>query len=115
MHWFWRAAIAVLVGCVWGPLWIWFGAPTLNVVEAISPDLVAIAFSPAWYRNPPLVAALAVIDYGPAGAIAVTTYAVLTRCFDRRADGTRETRCRECGYILRGITEPRCPECGERI
>jgi rubrerythrin len=30
-----------------------------------------------------------------------------------RAD--RETRCRKCGYILRGITEPRCPECGEPI
>ncbi len=27
----------------------------------------------------------------------------------------RETRCRRCGYILRGISEPRCPECGERI
>ena len=26
-----------------------------------------------------------------------------------------ETRCRQCDYILRGITEPRCPECGERI
>jgi hypothetical protein len=31
----------------------------------------------------------------------------------RRRDG--ETRCRRCGYILRGISEPRCPECGERI
>lgn len=27
----------------------------------------------------------------------------------------RETRCRKCGYILRGISEARCPECGERI
>ena len=27
----------------------------------------------------------------------------------------RETCCRKCLYILRGITEPRCPECGERI
>ena len=26
-----------------------------------------------------------------------------------------ETRCRNCGYILRGLTEPRCPECGEGI
>ena len=26
-----------------------------------------------------------------------------------------ETRCRKCGYILRGLIEPRCPECGERI
>ena len=29
--------------------------------------------------------------------------------------GADETRCRKCGYILRGISEPRCPECGERI
>jgi DNA-directed RNA polymerase subunit RPC12/RpoP len=33
----------------------------------------------------------------------------------RKKDGDRETRCRRCGYILRGISEPRCPECGERI
>ena len=30
-------------------------------------------------------------------------------------EDNRETRCRKCRYILRGITEPRCPECGERI
>jgi len=29
--------------------------------------------------------------------------------------GDDETRCRRCGHILRGLTEPRCPECGERI
>lgn len=27
----------------------------------------------------------------------------------------RETRCRRCGYILRGLSEPRCSECGEDI
>ena len=32
-----------------------------------------------------------------------------------RAPGGGQTRCRKCGYILRGLTEPRCPECGERI
>ena len=26
-----------------------------------------------------------------------------------------ETRCRRCGYILRGLAEPRCPECGKSI
>lgn len=26
-----------------------------------------------------------------------------------------ETRCRKCGYILRGISELRCSECGEVI
>ena len=29
--------------------------------------------------------------------------------------GDHETRCRRCGHILRGLTEPRCPECGEGI
>lgn len=38
---------------------------------------------------------------------------VLTWLSVRRPDN--ETRCRKCGYILRGLTEPRCPECGERI
>ncbi len=32
-----------------------------------------------------------------------------------RIRGDAETRCRKCGYILRGLSEPRCPECGERI
>ncbi len=32
---------------------------------------------------------------------------------ERRRD--TETRCRKCGYILRGLSEPRCSECGERI
>ncbi len=32
---------------------------------------------------------------------------------DRQRDAL--TRCRACGHILRGLSEPRCPECGERI
>ena len=31
------------------------------------------------------------------------------------ARGAGETRCRKCGYILRGLSEPRCPECGTPI
>ena len=26
-----------------------------------------------------------------------------------------ECRCRKCGYILKGISEPKCSECGEQI
>ena len=33
--------------------------------------------------------------------------------FVRRTD--KETRCRKCGYILRGLSAPKCPECGEHI
>lgn len=46
--------------------------------------------------------------------ICLSAYGILTSLFSpKRPDN--ETRCRQCGYILRGITEPRCPECGERI
>ena len=29
--------------------------------------------------------------------------------------GPSETRCRKCGFVLRGLSQPRCPECGEAI
>jgi high-affinity Fe2+/Pb2+ permease len=46
--------------------------------------------------------------------IAVSVYhKLLLRSGWNRPD--RETHCRKCRYILRGISEPRCPECGERI
>lgn len=50
-------------------------------------------------------------------AITVTAVASLawTLVCISHARGDGETRCRSCGYILRGLTEPRCPECGERI
>jgi hypothetical protein len=31
------------------------------------------------------------------------------------ARGEFECRCRRCGHILRGLSQPRCPECGEGI
>jgi hypothetical protein len=44
-------------------------------------------------------------------AVAVVVYGLLWR------GGTKPqyTRCRKCGYILHGLSEPRCPECGEPI
>jgi rubrerythrin len=51
----------------------------------------------------------------PVLLIAFSIYGLLTWRFGPRAPPDSETRCRECGYILRGISEPRCPECGERI
>jgi hypothetical protein len=47
--------------------------------------------------------------------VAFATYGILTRFFGPKLFSPNETRCRKCGYILRGISEPRCPECGERI
>jgi hypothetical protein len=47
--------------------------------------------------------------------IALAVYGLLTLYLRPKTIPDRETRCRKCGHILRGITEPRCPECGERI
>ena len=33
----------------------------------------------------------------------------------RRPTFDGETRCRNCGYVLRGLVRPMCPECGEAI
>ena len=43
--------------------------------------------------------------------LALIVYGLLTHWWGPKLD--RETRCRKCGYILRGISEPRCSECGE--
>ena len=67
-----------------------------------------------------------VIAFGIPGPIELLVIAVLlgvpvlcivflARWLLKKRSADRETRCRKCGYILRGIPEPRCSECGERI
>ena len=109
MHWFWRATIAVAVGfvfavlsaesvqhaeltlwCVYGPL---FRVPFPSTTGA------RIGAMCLWVM--------------PTIIIVIASFGIATYYFKSPRD--RETRCRKCGYILRGIPEPRCPECGERI
>lgn len=53
--------------------------------------------------------------YGlPCGFCAVIVYHFVAKRYGGIRDDN-ETRCRKCGYILKGITEPRCSECGEWI
>lgn len=47
------------------------------------------------------------------GTPALIVVAIVAGQFIVKPDS--ETRCRKCGYILRGISEPRCSECGEVI
>ena len=108
MHVVWRGVIAVLVGCVVGSVvghyldeWTDWAA-TRAIVQALSSEerpaypLVEITLN-AYHALPMVI-------------VAVVVFALLPR---RRHDS--ETRCRNCGYILRGLVEPRCPECGEKI
>ncbi|UCG16144.1 MAG: hypothetical protein JSV19_12700 [Phycisphaerales bacterium] len=100
MHWFWRAAIAVIVGF----------AGSLALSVATYAFLTAFVAPP----NTSFLIGLSITRSIVPLIIAVCVYGLLTARYGPKAHD-RETRCRECGYILRGITEPRCPECGERI
>jgi len=115
MHWFWRAVIAVMVGAVVRD------TMTSGAIFAIADRgytwMVAGCFKQPWlircdtwqgrlcdavvFGVPPILAGLVV-------------YGLLGRLGSARIPES-QTRCRKCGYILRGISEPRCPECGERI
>ena len=99
MHWFWRAAIAVTIGVVFNTFLFAFGDAVLTPLQGIVGKFtLTLAMMSAMSCFPLL------------------TYGILTRLYHPNTeflDG--DTRCRKCGYILRGISEPRCSECGEVI
>ena len=125
LHWFWRAVIAVGVACLFVvslyypslalvPPWSWWGQASLYLMSTIGSWYgypFGSSSSPPWQYN----AAVALVNYLPPVLVALATYGLLTWLFSRRSSVEGETRCRKCGYILRGISEPRCSECGERI
>ena len=112
MHWFWRAAIAVVVGCTADPvISIFCYAPMARAALWWRAVWQSIGVHEPWFY---LITGT-IISYGPACIISISVYTLLTRFFGPKDKLEKETRCRKCGYILRGIPEPRCPECGERI
>lgn len=105
MHWFWRMMMAAAIACVYAAA----TAPLATYVrECLSYTIGLLVFGLAPYHGVLFLIGWAV----PAVIVGVAAYGFLTH---RVRSLGNETRCRRCGYILRGITEPRCPECGERI
>ncbi len=98
MHWFWRAAIAVGVG----------GVSCYGLLAG------AEEFLPKYFGNPIPFPAAVLFGIIIPQSICILIYSYLTRRYSPQPLDP-ETRCRKCGYILRGIPEPRCSECGERI
>ena len=96
MHCFWRAAIAVVLGIMAVPVCV-----VLLFFISKQHDSANLFHWIGFGLIPPV--------------LSVVIYGLLTRRYYRLKGLDNETRCRECQYILRGITEPRCPECGERI
>jgi hypothetical protein len=120
MHWFWRAAIAILAGL------ICYAVPQFQVqsiyfrlavrIHALfsAPDLLD---SEGRLRHQLLwqMVSCPVAYFLPPAIVAFGVYGVVTWRPRRSSQASGEESCRRCGYILRGLTEPRCPECGERI
>jgi len=109
MHWFSRATIAVVAGSAFVALYSVYLWDT--VVRAVYAGLTGsrnIRFQ-GWQWIATLI-----ITFLPALLVTFVVYGLLTRFLGTSVIDP-ETRCRKCGYILRGISEPRCSECGERI
>ena len=96
LHWFWRGMVAELIGIV-------------GIV--ILPPLCAVLVYILAPDQPFTMLALRAVLEPLPGIIA---YGILTRNLGPQLSSS-EIRCRKCGYILRGLSEPRCPECAEAI
>jgi hypothetical protein len=94
MHWFWRAAIAVVV--------------SFMVMTGIS-VVLARHLSVSGFGNLPLMIGLRLLGY----VIPILIFGLLTRWYApvRIPPG----HCRKCGYNLTGNVSGVCPECGERV
>lgn len=95
MHWTWRAMIASVAGGGFFAFVTWW--LVTHPSHAYQGDYVLV------FAACVLVPIITVVVYRWLSVAANDTSEV------------RETRCRKCQHILRGISEPRCPECGERI
>jgi hypothetical protein len=112
MHWFWRATIGIVAGCVYAGLSITaFERPH----ERLANTVVSLLGSALQQRGWRLGVGVAVAYFLPVLLLAFGIYGLLTRRFGPKTFADNETHCRKCGYILRGISEPRCSECGELI
>ncbi len=105
MHPFWRATVAAAAALAFAAL---VGANWQNVESyQVLFDLFPLRPQASQYTVAVIFLLIAPIIVGVAAFGLVTHWT--------RLPAWRETRCRKCSHILRGLTEPRCPECGERI
>ncbi len=95
-RWWWRVLISVAGGVALLLSWGYVAAVAIGSRRL-----------PSWLVISNMVCAVAISE-----VVSLVIYHKLTyQGFPCRG----ETYCRQCGYILRGLTEPRCPECGEHL
>lgn len=108
MHWFWRYVLGLSAGSGAGVLGF-LAYEYLNRYKGTFRFFMASMLFQMGQKGMFVVFGLLL----PMTA-AIATYAFVTWRWGPRVSEA-ETRCRKCGYILRGLTQPRCPECGEQI
>lgn len=74
------------------------------VTEPVGPLSDRLADRFGWFAIPEAVLA---------SLAGVVIFSVLTRFLGDVQ--RRQTLCRQCGKVLKGVTEPKCPACGEPI
>lgn len=108
LHWFWRAA-----GSDGKPfLFAMVSVLMATVLPGVLAFRLTLLLRSDWDLTDSEFVVLLVLVAMLLAGLATLMYAFL---IGLRSHNDPETRCRKCGYILRGLTEPRCSECGERI
>ena len=105
MHWFWRATIAVVIAILLTNMFV--------LVMNVWGGLAFLETWDVWFGVQGSL--IGTLLHGFSAVVCIAAYLYLSYRFPRKNETDAETRCRKCGYILRGISEPRCSECGERI
>jgi ABC-type molybdate transport system permease subunit len=108
LHWFWRAAIAAAAAYLSCICFAFMYNDARSGLYELLRSLMTNRFA-TWVQNHDVIPCIVL----PTMLTAILVFVLMAHFAKSISD--RETRCRKCGYILRGISEPRCPECGERI
>jgi hypothetical protein len=98
MHWFWRAAIAVVGGLLFFPI----------------AQKVGLEFTRGGPRGPTLFLVIECTCLVGSLLIAVSSYGLLTRRYYRTRRRDSHLHCPRCEYDLTGNVSGVCSECGER-
>ena len=85
--------------------WVWLGVGLL-----VAGELLVLC---NWYRSARFTMFFGGLVTLPMGVFALAASFILRRLHSEHATRPAAgSRCRECGYDLRGTPVPRCPECG---
>jgi hypothetical protein len=108
LHWAWRVTIVIAVACL------------IACVVNVAGDRLDIWFighiatrPPSWIGLKIAECATTIVLTIPVVAIALAVDAALRSSAPRNDDGV--PRCRRCGYIIVGLSQPTCPECGSKV